>query len=319
MIAMLFTRRRIRAPLINPTIMLAGLIKPLAHQKYHFARCAYVYLLVTGLLAGCSTSSTVNKPTAEKDYGPRSPVDVSHIPDAVPRHEPRTIAGNKSPYTILGKTYYVLPQSSGYKEQGIASWYGNKFHGKNTANGEVYNIYAMTAAHKTLPIPSYVRVRNLENGKSIVVRVNDRGPFHSGRIIDLSYAGAKKLGFIDKGTARVEVEAIDPPAPLLAAGQEAAVATAVAQPAVEGSVSGEAFLPDNTFLQVGAFSNYNSALSLQETIRKLTEFPVFISTLEQNKVLYRVRIGPVKRQLDAADLHNRLVKNNLPTPQIVYH
>lgn len=270
-------------------------------------------LLVSSVLAGCTSIAP-----SSKDSGPKSPVDVSHIPDAVPRYEPRTIAGNKSPYTVLGKTYYLLPDSKGYKEQGIASWYGNKFHGRNTSNGEVYNIYGMTAAHKTLPIPSYVRVRNLQNNKTIVVRVNDRGPFHEGRIIDLSYAGAKKLGFIDQGTAPVEVEALEPLSPMAPVAASDVIAT-LPEPIAAASVNGESRLPDNTFLQVGAFSNLAAAQSLRQSVQGITEYPVQISKLERNPVLYRVRIGPVIKQADALDLQERLRKNSLPVAQIVYH
>ena len=117
---------------------------------------------------------------------------------------------NKSPYTQFGKTYYVLNSSQGFRETGIASWYGSKFHGRRTSNGDVYNMYAMTAAHKTLPIPTYVRVTNQENRRSVIVRVNDRGPFHESRIIDLSYVAALKLGFAANGTAKVSVEALNP-------------------------------------------------------------------------------------------------------------
>src|SRR5690606_2878870 len=123
-----------------------------------------------------------------QDRGPASYVDLSQIPDAVPRSEPRTRAGIKNPSAVLGKTEYLLEDESDYRERGYASWYGKKFHGHQTSNGEIYDMYGMTAAHKTLPIPSYVRVTNLDNNRQVVVRVNDRGPFHSGRIIDLSYA-----------------------------------------------------------------------------------------------------------------------------------
>ncbi len=131
--------------------------------------------------------------------------------------EPRSRVGNKSPYSVLGKQYRVMPDSAGYVEQGIASYYGQKFHGRRTSNLEVYDMYAFTAAHKTLPLPSFARVTNLENGKSVVVRVNDRGPFHAGRIIDLSYAAAVKLGITQRGTGRVEVRALTPDGASLAA------------------------------------------------------------------------------------------------------
>lgn len=159
---------------------------------------------------------------AHKDGAPWWDVDVSKIPDATPTLH--TGAYKANPYTVLGKTYFPLQESKTYVQSGTASWYGTKFHGQNTANGEVYDLYGMSAAHKTLPLPSYVRVTNLDNNRTVILRVNDRGPFYSDRIIDLSYAAAKKLGYAETGTARVKVEGIDPaqywaqrgkPAPLM--------------------------------------------------------------------------------------------------------
>src|ERR1700712_561068 len=189
------------------------------------------------LLASCSTSRAPTQKTsstavrsapgldinrAHKDGAPWWDVDVSRIPNATPTLHSGPYKAN--PYTVLGKTYFPLQESKTYVASGTASWYGTKFHGQNTANGEVYDLYGMSAAHKTLPLPSYVRVTNLDNNKSVVLRVNDRGPFYSDRIIDLSYAAAKKLGYAEIGTARVKVEGIDPhqwraqkgrPAPLI--------------------------------------------------------------------------------------------------------
>ena len=144
-----------------------------------------------------------------KDSAPDEIPDVAAIPEPEIKNEPRSRMGNRS-YSVQGKTYRVLATSEGYVEQGMASFYGKKFHGRLTSNQEVYDMYAFTAAHRSLPLPSFVRVTNLSNGKSVVVRVNDRGPFHSGRIIDVSYAAAVKLDFVHKGTARVEVRALKP-------------------------------------------------------------------------------------------------------------
>lgn len=144
-----------------------------------------------------------------KDSVPDEVPDVDAIPEPEVKAEPRSRIGNRT-YSVLGKTYRVRDSAEGYVEEGQASFYGSKFHGRKTSNHEVYDMYAFTAAHKTLPLPSYVRVTNLANGRSVVVRVNDRGPFHAGRIIDLSYAAAAKLGFIKQGTARVEVRALTP-------------------------------------------------------------------------------------------------------------
>ncbi|OUR88554.1 hypothetical protein A9Q81_23450 [Gammaproteobacteria bacterium 42_54_T18] len=162
--------------------------------------------------AGCSLHKP-NTPSATiepKDGPPKNFQDISQIPDAVPKIEPRARYGNHSPYEVLGKTYRVMKSAIGYKQDGIGSWYGEKFAGRKTSSFEPYDPYAMTAAHKSLPLPTYVRVTNLENNREIVVKVNDRGPFHEDRIIDLSYAAAAKLGYMDKGTARVRVEFINP-------------------------------------------------------------------------------------------------------------
>jgi len=146
-----------------------------------------------------------------QDSAPDDPLhDVDRIPEPEVVAEPRSRYGNRSPYKVLGKSYTVRDSAEGYVEQGMASYYGNKFHGRRTSNLEVYDMYAFTAAHKSLPLPSFARVTNLENGKSVVVRVNDRGPFHAGRVIDLSYAAAVKLGYRDKGTTRVEVRGLAP-------------------------------------------------------------------------------------------------------------
>ncbi len=145
------------------------------------------------LTSGCSAGSPLNN--QNKDSAPAHvPINISSISDAVPKYEKRTRAGNPPEYKVFGKQYKVLAKSKGYQKRGVASWYGVKFHGRKTSNGEVYDMYGMTAAHKTLPIPSYVRVTNLKNKKTIVVRVNDRGPFHENRVIDLSYTAAVKLG-----------------------------------------------------------------------------------------------------------------------------
>jgi rare lipoprotein A len=156
------------------------------------------------LLAGCAAP----RGGYYADDGPgANPPDVSRLPDAVPRSDPLSETGNK-PYTVNGKSYVPVSSANGYRERGVASWYGRKFHGRRTSSGEPYDMYAMTAAHKTLPLPSYVRVRNLQNGKTVVVRVNDRGPFLHNRLIDLSYAAAARLDIAAHGTGLVEVEAL---------------------------------------------------------------------------------------------------------------
>lgn len=257
------------------------------------------------LLAACSQQEV-------KDSGPSRPLDFSGLENAVPKKDRRTRAGNKSPYEIFGKTYVVLSDSIGFRQQGDASWYGKKFHGRNTSNGEVYDMYAMTAAHKTLPIPSYVRVTNHNNGRSIVVRVNDRGPFHGGRIIDLSYAAASKLGFAEQGTAPVSIEAIDTGnEPLTHAGVKfVSPVTDVASSAVGSAVApvtasvGATTASRNTsnvgsrgesFLQVAAFSQRRSAEQLLARLRESISVPMRVN---QAKGLYRVHIGPLAQVND---------------------
>lgn len=164
----------------------------------------FVMLASLLVLAGCSSSKRYS---IEDDVAPSKPISVDHIEDAHPQYEPYSLGGNKS-YTLRGQSYSIIKEPEGFKQKGQASWYGKKFHGHLTSNGEVYDMYSMTAAHKTLPLPSYVKVTNLDNGKTTIVRVNDRGPFHQGRIIDLSYAAAVKLDVVKTGVANVEIEVI---------------------------------------------------------------------------------------------------------------
>lgn len=209
----------------------------------------------------------------EHDSAPIRPISQDEVADAIPQADPILTVGNMSPYVIDGVTYTVLEDYSDYREQGTASWYGAKFSGHKTSNGELYDLYQPSAAHKTLPIPSYARVTNLDNGKSIVVRVNDRGPFHSDRIIDLSYAAAVKLGYMEQGTARVEVEVIR------------VVGVEDRRDPIYG---------DYRFLQLGAFGKEASAQTLMQTLKPLLTAQVFVSAVESGgTVLYRVRVGPV--------------------------
>ncbi|MGY3569006.1 septal ring lytic transglycosylase RlpA family protein [Vibrio paucivorans] len=164
----------------------------------------FLSVVAASILAGCSSSSRYD---LDDDTAPKAPISVEHIEDAIPQYEPYSLGGNSN-YTLRGNDYEIIKDPKGFSEKGQASWYGKKFHGHLTSNGEVYDMYSMTAAHKTLPIPSYVKVTNTDNGKSTIVRVNDRGPFHEGRIIDLSYAAAYKLDVIKTGTANVEIEVI---------------------------------------------------------------------------------------------------------------
>jgi len=171
------------------------------------------------LIIGCSSPSHFNhnnrghkhKYTQVNDCAPskKKRINLANVSNAIPKVEPKSRMGNPKSYKVFDKTYTVMQSSKGYRERGIASWYGSKFHGFKAANGETYDIYAMTAAHKTLPLPTYVKVTNLNNKRNIIVKVTDRGPFNS-RIIDLSYVAAAKLDILKKGIERVEIQAIDP-------------------------------------------------------------------------------------------------------------
>ena len=164
-------------------------------------------LVLAAVLAGCA-SGPQRAPSTDRD-GPEAspPADLARVPDAEPKLEPIRSGGPNKPYEVLGRNYVPITQDAPFTERGLASWYGKKFHGRRTASGEVYNMYAMSAAHPTLPIPSYARVRNPANGREVVVRINDRGPFHAGRIVDLSYTAALKLDLL-RGVAPVELQRI---------------------------------------------------------------------------------------------------------------
>lgn len=268
-------------------------------------------IILTGMsIAGCSTLPPANERN-EKADGAGKPVDTRTIPDAVPKLEPITRAGNKSPYTVFGKTYFVMANSDNFSQTGTASWYGRKFHGRKTSNGEIYNMYAMTAAHKSLPIPSYVRVTNLENKRSIVVRVNDRGPFHGPRIIDLSYVAALKLGYADKGTAKVLVEVIDPSGKKDKLPPPAQQPTTVAQaqpvsPAASAAKPKAPLAAQGSYLQVGAFDNPDSAQQLQKQVRGYTALPILV---QQRNNMYKVWVGPIADKMELS-LIRRILKKS---------
>ena len=226
----------------------------------------FIVALVISVLHGCSSF--------QKDGAPGGRLNPAEIKLITAKYEPTSRGGNSNPYTVLGKTYQLLPTNQGYREKGVASWYGTKFHGRKTANGEVYDMRALSAAHRSLPIPTYLRVTNLSNQRSVVVRVNDRGPFHSERVIDLSYGAATMLGFVDNGTAPVLLESIDFPQ--------------AADRSNKATVSGR-----NHYLQVGAFSRKPSADALKLRIESLLDSPVEIKRNENgNDALYRVYVGP---------------------------
>jgi rare lipoprotein A len=234
-------------------------------------------LLAAAALGGCGTAPV------DQDAAPARPRDVSRVPDAVPRAEPRSARGNPPVYEVMGRRYYVMQDAAGHRERGIASWYGTKFHGRLTSSGEPYDMYAMTAAHKTLPLPTYVRVTHVHNGRSIIVRVNDRGPFVGDRIIDLSYAAAVRLGMHNDGTALVDVEVVCPDG-------AATATTAAATPSPPaGSMAVEP-----VWLQVGAFSDAANAARLQARLAERgIDDVVTHPDKGSRRTVYRVRIGPL--------------------------
>ena len=226
--------------------------------------------------------------------GDNPPPDLDAIADAVPKAEPRRAANNK-PYMALGREYTPLATSKGYKAEGLASWYGRRFNGKRTASGETYNMYAMTAAHPTLPLPSYARVTSLATGKSVVVRINDRGPFHKGRIIDLSYTAAHKLGIVQGGSGRVEVESITP--------------EDIARDHDAGKDAG-------TYLQLGSFTSRANAEKL--LARAATQLDTHSNDLViySHEHRYRVALGPYT-DTDSADQTARAVQQRMHLKPIV--
>lgn len=249
--------------------------------------------LCTGLLAACAGPAPI---LSDADAPPLvEPPGLANLPDPVPRWEPARSAGNRSPYMVFGRTYYVMPTADGYAEEGLASWYGRKFHGRNTSNGERYDMFELTAAHKSLPLPTWLEVTNVANGRSTIVRVNDRGPFHDDRIIDLSYAAAVKLGFADHGVARVRLELIQPPRPLPATAARAEPAPASGLPADDGTVE-LATAPGSIWLQAGAFGDPASAAALRIALLDVIGARpdgVGVRLEKGSDALTRVRIGPI--------------------------
>jgi rare lipoprotein A len=265
-------------------------------------------LIIALALAACS--STPREPAVPASIPGPPPVPAAPppapdgVPDAVPRVEPRARNGNPPFYDVFGKRYYVLSSSVGYWERGVASWYGPGFHKVRTSTGEPYDMYGMTAAHRTLPLPAYVRVTNLQNGRSVVVRVNDRGPFVGNRIIDLSYTAAAKLDMLRNGTAMVEIRTIDPTAPppaitasALATAPTAPGAGVSPPPAAPLTVVPVAEAPAPTpalFVQAGAFADPANAEHLAERLRGSNLGKVFVRDDQiAGRRMYRVRIGPV--------------------------
>ena len=296
----------------------------------------YLCLLIIGLLAACS-SNPEKQPI----------IDVSSIPDPVPRQEPLSRTGNPSTYQVFGKQYQVMASSEGYRQHGHASWYGDAFHGKSTSSGQPFNMYEVSAAHRHLPIPTYVRVTRLDNGKSIVVRVNDRGPFVDGRIIDLSYAAAAKLDMVELGTAPVEVVALapyqylsgaqrdygrqqrivqpqqKPPAPRhnpvatspneLPVHQPVLALISETQPRFNYATMPVAPAYSPVYLQVGAFSERRYAEALRAQLARSLGQPILVASHDS---LYKVRIGPMSNNAELAAVTLQLVDLDLKPSRV---
>jgi len=256
-----------------------------------------------------------------RDSAPSGSVSIPDLPgDAVPRPEPKSRYGNGPDYEVLGKSYTVMPSGSGYKERGVASWYGKKFHGRLTSNREPYDMYAMTAAHKTLPLPTYVQVRNLRNNRTIIVRVNDRGPFVHNRIIDLSYAAALKLDMVGTGTSLVEVTAItfdEPPGDRPVRIVEPAEPPA-SVPATASAPRPEVEKNNEIFVQVGAFGDRANAERRQSALISGGIGSVFVFADEAaTPPLFRVRIGPIAGVDEFDALVTRLEALGITDPYLV--
>lgn len=247
-------------------------------------------IIITVLLSSCAIFQ-------KKDGPPFFDIDVSKIPDAIPKKEPLSHYGN-SPYYVGGHRYTILPTYKGYSETGIASWYGTKFHHHRTSSGEKYDLRQMTAAHKTLPIPCYANVTNLRNGKHVIVKINDRGPFEKNRLIDLSYAAAKKIGILGHGTGLVRVTTIDPSKPVAPQKQ----ATALKHPRI--------------YLQVGAYANLEHAKAVKMHVKSITKYPATIEFARRNRrPLYRVKVGPITTVSESDNLSSKLQKAGFEEPE----
>lgn len=283
-----------------------------------------VLLLCLIVIAGCTPLRPKSTPPAP------SAREVASIPDAVPREEPRSKYGNPESYVVFGKRYRVMKSARGHVERGVASWYGPGFHSERTSSGEPYDMYAMTAAHKTLPIPSYLRVTHLENGRSIVVRVNDRGPFVGDRIIDLSYTAARKLDMVGSGTAPVEIRVLEPGertdsssarmADNAAAASERnpriwradaipsprTLAAAVPAALAEVTIS-------SSFLQAGAFSTRDNAEAMRGRLASAGISNALVREVRiGERTLFRVQVGPVDGEIEADAMIERLRLAGVP-------
>lgn len=303
-----------------------------------FAATTFTLAMAALLVAGCASapSGAPGGGTSGRGGGyyqndgppDDEEIDIASIPDAVPRDEPLSRYGNPSSYEALGKTYYVLKSAAGFTQTGRASWYGRQFHGRRTSSGEPYNMFKMTAAHKRLPIPSYVRVTNLDNGEQVIVRVNDRGPFHDGRIIDLSYVAARRLDIVSHGSAPVRIETVTPDSLQAERGRQPDTPTPLRRPSTPTTSRGASVVASGSnaprtgsvpsretptaarsipvsngppasrsdagglYLQAGAFGQPTNARQLREELRAAGFQQVSIVQPDGATPLYRVRLGP---------------------------
>ena len=260
-------------------------------------RRQYACLVLSGLIS-LMLASCASEPPVEPEPGDGpSALDIKaeDVADAVPRDEPLARYGNHTPYEVFGKEYYVLPSREGYHEKGVASWYGSKFHGRRTSSGEPYDMHLATAAHKTLPLPSYAEVNNLDNGRKVIVKINDRGPFKDNRLIDMSYGAALRLDMIATGTARVDVRVID-------------VSTSQANPvnpvADNNNVTG-------TWLQAGAYGRREGAEELAGELERASLIPVSIHQLDE---LFRVWLGPFTSDSEVESVIARAIELGFDRP-----
>jgi rare lipoprotein A len=283
-------------------------------------------LLTTGLLlSGCST--LVSRPPLPPAPSPEILAPPLLLPpDVVPRTEPRSRYGNPASYEVFGRRYFVLADASGFRERGTASWYGPGFHGERTSSGEPYDMYGMTAAHKTLPLPAYVRVENLGNGRAVVVRVNDRGPFVGDRIIDLSYSAAARLDMLRNGTAPVEITVVNAaaasdPGAIAAPATAAAIAPSTPVPAAPAPQPAPAALPIiGQFVQAGAFGSRDNAERLATRLRAAGFSGVELqpTASASGAALLRVCIGPVASAAEADDIIERLALAGIPDARLAH-
>ncbi|MEZ5500299.1 MAG: septal ring lytic transglycosylase RlpA family protein [Steroidobacteraceae bacterium] len=303
-------------------------------------------LLVAALASACAPlreRGTTRQPTVERGEstgGSAAPPDVAAIPDAVPKSEPRSKFGNPASYEVFGRRYYVLDTAAGHVERGIASWYGPGFHAQRTSSGEPYDMYGMTAAHKTLPIPCYARITNLENNRSVVVRINDRGPFVGDRIVDLSYTAAAKLDMLRRGTALVELRVLQagnatgstiaaaipvaasnagagPVAPPPAAIDTQAAAVTPSRPqSPSPSPSVVESAEPESFAQVGAYSDPANAIAMRDRLvgAGIAKVQLQLADEATGDRLHRVKVGPLASDAEFTALAQRLDALGLPAP-----